>query len=353
MGVKPSISENKPPGEMRTMDTKESSRLLGRGFAAAFVTLGVGVAAAPSAAQDYPAKPVTLVVPYGPGGGVDTIGRAVADGLAKQWNTSVVVENKPGAGSNIGASYVANQAPDGYTLLVATDESLFINEFVYKDLPYSPQSDFDPVTQLINVHSILVAAPSLGVDNLQEFIEKMKAEGANYNYGSPGVGDSSHLGMEWLKNDAGGFEMKHIPYTGMAPAVQGMLSGDHQALIVSVLTAKQHIDAGKMVPIAVSGKARAPSLPDVPTFAEQGFPEISLGFSVGLVAPKGTPLEIREKIADAARIAFNEPEFQKKYVEAFGYEVIASSPEEFADFLKEGRENAERLVKLAGAENLQ
>jgi len=326
-------------------------RVLAHGFVAGF--LASGLAAAPSAAQDYPARPVTLVVPYGPGGATDSIGRAIADGLAKELKVSVVVENKAGAGSNIGANYVAHQKPDGYTLLVATDPSLFLNEFVYKELPFSPEKDFDPVTHVMNVHSILVAAPSLGVNDLKGFIAKMKAEGAKYNYGSPGVGDGSHLGMEWLKNEAGGFELTHIPYTGMGPSVQGMLSGDHQALIVSVVTIKPQIEAGKAIPIAVSGKTRAPGLPDIPTFAEQGFPQIRLGFAVGLMAPKGTPLEIRTKIADAVRAAFTSPEYQKKYVEGFGYEVIAGTPQEFAEFLKVERENAKRVVKLAGAEKLQ
>lgn len=207
-----------------------SRRALLRGFAGAALAVSGTIEAA--LAEEFPAKPVTLVVPYGPGGATDTVGRAVADGLSKYWKKSVIVDNKAGAGSNIGAEYVAHQKPTGYTMLVATDPALFLNEFVYKELPFSPEKDFEPVTHLMNVHSILVVSPSLKVNNLKDFIAKMKAEGSKYNYGSPGVGDGSHLGMEWLKNEAGGFEMTHIPYTGMGPAVQGMLSRDHQALIV-------------------------------------------------------------------------------------------------------------------------
>jgi len=334
-----------------TFEAGISRRGLLRGLAGG--AAATALATAPALAEDYPAKPVTLVVPYGPGGATDTVGRAVADGLAKYWKKSVIVENKAGAGSNIGAEYVVHQKPNGYTMLVATDPALFLNEFVYKELPFSPEKDFEPVTHLMNVHSILVVSPSLKVNNLKDFIAKMKAEGSKYNYGSPGVGDGSHLGMEWLKNEAGGFEMTHIPYTGMGPAVQGMLSRDLHALIVSVVTAKQHIDSGKMIPIAVSGKKRAPGLPDVPTFAEQGFPQMRLGFAVGLLAPKGTPLDLREQVAKGANAAFSDPEFQKKYVDTLGYEVIASTPQEFAAFIKTERENARRVVKLAGAEKLQ
>jgi tripartite-type tricarboxylate transporter receptor subunit TctC len=312
-----------------------------------------GLVAGPVVAEEFPERPVTLVVPYGPGGAVDTVGRAIADGFSKHWNKPVVVVNKAGAAANIGAEYVTHQKPDGYTMLVATDPVLFLNEFVYKKLPYSPENDFEPVSHLMNVSSILVVAPSLGVRTLKEFIDKMKAEGAKYNYGAPGVGDASHLEMEWLKNEAGGFQMTLVPYTGMGETVRGFLSGDIQALIVSVVTAKPSIDAGKMIPIAVSGKVRAPSLPNVPTFAEQGFPQIHMGFAVGLVAPKGTPPEIRNKISQAARVAFSDPGFRKKYVDELGYEVIASSPQEFADFMKTERETARRVVKLAGAEKIQ
>ncbi len=312
------------------------------------MALATAMAVMPASAQDYPDKTVTLVVPYNPGGATDTIGRIVADGLAKVWDQSVVVENKPGAGSNIGAAYVAHQPADGYTLLVATDPALVLNQWVYDDLPYKA-SDFDPVTHLINVHSILVVPPSLGVSTLEEFVDLMKKDGSKYNYGSPGVGDGSHIGMEWFKNEAGGFEMTHIPYTGMGPTVQGMLSGDIQALIVSVVTAQQHIEAGKMIPLAVSGSVRSPMLPDVPTFAEQGYPTIRLGFSAGLLAPAGTPLEVRTKIADAAREALSDPAFREKFVDGFGYEVVSSSPDEFAEFLKTESEVARKKVELAGA----
>jgi tripartite-type tricarboxylate transporter receptor subunit TctC len=315
--------------------------------------LGIALSPAPAAALDYPTKPITLIVPYAPGGATDTIGRAIADSLAKQFGKPVIVENKGGAASNIGANYVAHQKPDGYTLLVATDPALFLNAFVYKQLPFDPEKDFDPVTHVMNVHSILVVAPSLGVTTLDAFVAKMKSDGSKYNYGSPGVGDGSHLGMEWLKNEAGGFAMTHIPYNGMGPTVQGMLSGDHQALIVSVVTAKPYIDAGNMIPIAVSGTTRAPGLPDVPTFAELGYPTIRLGFAVGLMAPKGTLIEIRRKIADALREAFKDKAFQEKYVTSLGYEALASSPEEFEKFLSIARENAARVVKLAGAEKQQ
>lgn len=331
---------------MKTIAANRNVRALSALLLGAIATLAV--AGADRAYAEYPDKPVKLIVPYGPGGATDTVGRLVAEGLAKIWKQPVVVDNKPGAGSNIGANFVAHQAPDGYTLLLATDPALMLNMWVYKDMPYDPVKDLDPVTHLINIHSILVVSPSLGVRTLKDFVALMKKDGAKYNYGSPGIGDGSHIGMEWFKNLAG-FQMTHIPYTGMGPSVQGMLSGDHQALIVSVVTAQQHIESGAMVPIAVSGKVRAPMLPNVPTFAEQGYPTIFLGFSAALMAPAGTPLAIRTKIADDARKAFEDPGFRKKFVDGFGYEVVSSSPEVFADFLLKERAEAKKKVDLAGA----
>ncbi len=214
-------------------------------------------------AQSYPDKPVRFIVPFPPGGAVDTVGRLVAAGLSKAWGQPVVVENKPGAASNLGTEFVAHSKPDGYTIMIASDPALTMNMHVYDKLPFDPEKDLTPITQLINVHSALAVPATLPVNSVKEFVDYMKKNGSTQNYGSPGVGDASHIGMEWIKNETGGFPMTHLPYSGMGPAVQGLISGDHQALIVSIVTVQQHVQSGKVKLLAVSGS---------PSFAKHAGP---------------------------------------------------------------------------------
>lgn len=316
--------------------------------AATFVAAAVSAMPATAVAQGYPDKPVRFIVPFPPGGAVDTVGRLVAGGLSKAWGQPVVVENKPGASSNLGAEFVAHSKPDGYTIMIASDPALTMNMYVHDKLPFDPEKDFTPITHLINVHSALAVPATLPVNTVREFVDYMKKEGGKLNYGSPGVGDASHIGMEWIKNETGGFPLTHLPYSGMGPAVQGLISNDHQALIVSIVTIQQHVQSGKVKLLAVSGNNRAPSMPNLPTFKEAGFPNITLGFFLGLVGPAGMPPDIVKKISDTARATLESPEFKDRFVNQLGYEVIAGTPEQFAEFLKKDRVLAKRKVDLAG-----
>jgi tripartite-type tricarboxylate transporter receptor subunit TctC len=299
-------------------------------------------------AQSFPTKPVRLIVPFAPGGATDTIGRAVAQGLADLWGQPVIAENKPGANTIVGSEFVAKAPADGYTLLIAGDAGLTHNLFMYSKLPYDPRKDFAPVTRILRVHSLLAVPTSLPVKNLKEFVELMKKDGAKMNYGSPGIGDPSHIGMEWFRS-AAGFEMAHVPYKGMGPALQGMLSGELQALITSVISSEQHIKTGKIKPIVISGKTRSASLPDVPTLAEAGYPDIAFGFWLALVVPAATPKDVVNKISADARKVLNDPAFRAKYIDPYGYEVLADTPEEFAAFYKDDLVAAEKRVKISGA----
>jgi tripartite-type tricarboxylate transporter receptor subunit TctC len=219
---------------------------------------------------------------------------------------------------------------------------------MYSKLPYDPRKDFALITRLLRIHSLLIVPSALPVSNLKEFVALMKKDGAKMNYGSPGIGDPSHIGMEWFKVQAG-FDMVHVPYKGMAPALQGLLSGDLQSVIVSVLTSEQHIKTGKVKPIAISGNVRSNRFPDVQTIPEQGFPNISFSFWLALVAPAGTPQDIVNKISADTRKVLNDPAFRAKYIDPFGYEILGETPEQFAAFFKADLIESEKKVKASGA----
>ena len=296
-------------------------------------------------AQNYPSKPVRIVVPFPPGGSTDIIGRALADGLSKMWNQPVVVENKPGSSQFVGTIYVENSAPDGYTILLANDASLESNLFLYAEVPYNPRK-FELITRLVQVHEMLVVTPSLPVNSFKEFVEYAKKNDKMF-YSSPTMGSPEHLGMESIKVTAG-FKMNHVPYKGMAPAIQGLLTGDVQALVVSALAGGAQIKAGKMKPLAIAGDKRSASLPDVPTFKELGYPDIALGFWQALVAPNGTPNAIVEKISADVRAIMNSEDFRKRYVEPFEYTVIGDTPAEFRAYYAQSLPKAEKRVKDSG-----
>ena len=321
-------------------------------FRTALLALGAAAAtlclAAPADAQNFPTKPVRLVIPFAPGGATDTIGRAVAQGLSDLWGQPVIGENKPGANTIVGSEFTAKAPGDGYTILIAGDAGLTHNLFMYSKLPYDPRKDFKPVIRILRVHSLIAVPSTMQVNNLKEFVALMKKDGAKMNYGSPGVGDPSHIGMEWFRSVAG-FDMQHVPYKGMGPALQGMLSGEIQALITSVISSEQHIKAGKVKPIVISGSKRSDSLPNVPTLTEEGYAGITLGFWLALVVPASTPDDIVKKISDDTRKVLNDPAFRAKYITPYGYEVIADTPAEFAAFYKEDLVAAEKRVKISGA----
>jgi tripartite-type tricarboxylate transporter receptor subunit TctC len=303
--------------------------------------------AAASAAhgQTYPSKVVRIIVPYSAGGPVDTFGRALAQRLQETWGQPVIIDNKPGANEIIGATEVAKAAPDGYTFILATDPTLSQNPFLFAKLPYATK-DLAPVTRLINVNMALVVPASLPVSNAKEFVAYAKAQKDPLNYGSSGNGNTTHIAMEWFKNIAG-FPMTHVPYKGAAPALQDMMGGNIQASFVAASVAEPHIKAGKLKAVAISGKSRSTALPNVPTFAEAGFPDYEATFYIALIAPAGTPSPILEKVAAETKKILFMPEFRAKYMDTFGFEPVGEGPAEFAAFIKKDQELTKKKIQVS------
>lgn len=304
--------------------------------------------ASPTFAQSYPSRPIRIVVPYPAGGGIDVMSRLIGQRLAQRLGQSVVVENKPGAGTLVAAESVARAAPDGTTLMITTDATVTINPHLYAKLPYDPVKDFAPVTQLVLLNQLLVANADLPANNLRELIAYAKANPAKLNYASYGVGSQPHLAMEILKNQAG-INIVHVPYKGIPQAVPAAIAGEVQLTFSGAASTQAHLKGGRLKALAIGGKARLALLPDVPTFVEQGFPEVPANAWFGLFAPAATPPEIIARLhAEVTRI-LKDPEFTQKEIVAKGYELVASSPAEFAAFLQDDSRRNAIAVKVSGA----
>ncbi len=304
--------------------------------------------AQPAFAQGYPAKPVRIVVPYPAGGGIDIMSRQIAQRLAQKFNQSVVVENKPGAGTLVAAETVARAAPDGYTLLVTTDATMTINPHLYGKLPYDPVKDFVPVTQLVLLNQLLVANANLPASNLKELLAYAKANPGKLNYASYGVGSQPHLAMEILKSQAG-VDIVHVPYKGIPQAVPAAIAGEVQLTFSGAASTQAHIKAGKLKAIAIGGTRRLSIMPDVPTFAESGFPDVPANAWFGLFTPTGTPREIVMTLHGEVTRMLKEPDYLQKEIVAKGYELVAGTPEDFASFLTADSTRNARAVKISGA----
>lgn len=312
-----------------------------------FVAITLMALAGNVLAQTYPARPVRLVVPYPPGGPVDVLARGLTDKLGTLWGQAVVVDNRPGVLEILGADVAAKAAPDGYTLLLASDNTLSLNKYLFNKLPYDAERDFLPISRVVDVNMVLIVKGALPVNTLPEFIALMKKEGDKHNFGSAGLGNTTHLGLEALMRD-GGFKMAHIPYKGIAPVISDMLAGQIDAMFAGVTAATPHMKSGKMKVLAISGPKRARVLPDVPTFTEAGYPNVEARFYLSLVAPKGTPMAIARKVAGDTRHVMTDKAFLDKYVEFNGFEAAGTTPEEFAEFLVRDREVAGQRIRAAG-----
>lgn len=302
----------------------------------------------PAQAQPYPAKPVRIVVPYPAGGGIDVLSRLIGARLAQRFNQPVVIENKPGAGTIVAAESVARAAPDGHTLMVTTDATISINPHLYAKLPYDPVKDFAPITQLVFLNQLLVANAALPVSNLKELIAHAKAQPGKLNYASYGIGSQPHLAMEIFKSQSG-TDIVHVPYKGIPQAVPAAIAGEVQLTFSGAASSQAHIKAGRLKALAIGGAARLPLMPEVPTFAEQGFADVPANAWFGLFAPAGTPREVIATLhAEVTRI-LKEPEFLQKEIAAKGYELVVSTPEEFAVFLAADTRRNAQAVKISGA----
>ena len=303
------------------------------------------LAATPAQAQDYPNKPIRLIVPFSTGGATDTSGRTVADKLASRLGQRIVVENHGGAGGNIGADLVAKAPPDGYTLLLALDATLVVNPFTTK-VPFDTLRDFAPITQLGNVTLVLAANPSLPAKNIQELIAYGKANPGKLSYSTGGTGSTSHVGGELLKQRTG-LDMVHIPYKSGGLAVLDAVAGQVQLTYPALAGANTHIRAGRLVGLGVSSKNRVASMPEIPTFIEQGLKDFEVFSWVGLIAPAKTPRAIVERLNREAVAVMKEPDVIQRFG-VLGIEPVANTPEQFEAQIKSDLARWKGVVERAG-----
>ncbi|MCL4799908.1 MAG: tripartite tricarboxylate transporter substrate binding protein [Burkholderiales bacterium] len=299
-------------------------------------------------AQGWPTRPVKIVVPYPPGGGIDILARQLADRFQARWGQGVVVENRPGGSTIIGVDLVAKAAPDGHTILMTTDSSMSINPHLFRKLPYDAQKDFAPVTMLILLQQLLVANPKLPANSLAELVALAKAKPGTINYASYGSGSQPHLSGEMLKQVAG-IDLVHIPYKGISLAVPAAMAGEVELTFSGIASSMAHLKSGRLKAFAIGGPRRSPLLPDLPTFAELGYPEVITHAWFGLFVPAGSPQEAVTRIYVDAKRVLDDPEFREKQLVAKGYDVIGSSPAEFAAFLQTDSAARARGVKASGA----
>jgi tripartite-type tricarboxylate transporter receptor subunit TctC len=295
----------------------------------------------------WPSKPIHIVVSVTAGGSIDTIARAYGEALSQALGQTVVIENKPGANGNIAAQTVARAAPDGYTLFATGGSTLNLNPFLYKSLPFDPVKSFAPIAMTARTNFILVAHPKLGVDTLPAFVALAKARPKTLNYGSAGAGSLIQIATE-LFNAAVGIETNHVPYKGLAPAVNDLLSGQIDFMFDSATT-MSHIQAGRLKALAVIGPNRLPALPEVRTLAEQGVNgvEAASGWH-GLFAPAGTPPEVAAKLNATLQPILTSEAIRTRVI-ALGAEPATSTPDDLARRLADDLVKLEPIVKRTGA----
>jgi tripartite-type tricarboxylate transporter receptor subunit TctC len=316
---------------------RPATLLLAAAFAALFAT--------EAAAQGYPAKPVRLVVPFAAGGGADLIARVIGQKLSEKWGTAVVIDNRGGAGGNLGAEVAATSPPDGYTLFEYNVANA-IAVSVYKKLNYDPVRDFTPVTLLARSPFILIASPALDVTSLRDLLAQAKARPGKMNFASSGNGGSTHLAGELLKTMAG-IDVTHVPYKGAAPALTDLMAGQVQFMFVDPASGLQLAKAGKVRALAVTSLTRTPLAPDLPTVTESGVPGYEAGAWFGLALPANAPRAIVDKLNADIRQVLDQPDVRERLA---GYELAGTTPEQFGEFLKSEVARWNRVVKASGAQ---
>ena len=300
----------------------------------------------PLAAQDYPLRPVRLIVPFPPGGGNDIVARAVAQELGKSLGQQFVVDNRAGAGGAIGAELAARSPADGYTLFLGGVGSHVVNPSLHAKLPYDPIRDYAPVTLIASAPSVLVVTPSLQAASLSELTALAKAHPGKLNYASNGNGSSAQLAAVLYESMAG-VHMVHVPYKGVAQALVELMSGEVQVMFGTLVAILPHIKAGRLRALAVTGRNRSALLPEVPTLAEAGLPGYEAGSWYGILAPSGTPAAVVTRLNAEINSAIRQPEVRERLA-AEGAEVVGGAPEEFAFHIRGELERMKKLVRTAG-----
>ena len=299
------------------------------------------------AAQSYPGKPIRLICPFPPAGAVDIASRATAHELSRILGQPVAVENKPGAGGNLGGAEAARSAPDGYTLFMTTSGIQAINPALYARMPFDPNKDLAPVAALVSLNNVLVVHPSVPARTVQDVIALAKKDPGKWTYASSGNGTSIHMSGAMF-TQLTGTDILHVPYKGSGPAVTDLLAGQVNMMFDNIPSSLPHIKAGKLRALATTGAKRDPALPDLPTLAEAGVRGYESGVWFGLSVPAGTPREIIVKLNAAALQAARSPEFAKRMTD-LGYNLIPSTPEQMAAMLKAELVRWAPIVKSSGA----
>ncbi len=308
------------------------------------VLLGLGLASL-AIAQSFPDHAITLIVPNPPGGLVDTSARLLSEPLSRVLNETVIVENKPGASGNTAYQFVAKAKPDGYTLLISYSGYHVGNPALMDKLPWDPLKDFAPIALLTVSTNVIAVHPSIPVNNLKELIAYAKANPGKLNYASQGNGSVSHIGTEIFKQTTG-IEMVHVPYKGSGPAIQDVLAGQVQVFITTPPSVMQHVQSGKLKGLAVTGKTRHPSMPNVPTTAEAGLPSFQLESWVALYAPANTPAPVIAKLSEAVKKGLEQAEVKQR-ADTAGVEVRYQNPQQMDALLKKELPYWNKVIKAA------
>jgi tripartite-type tricarboxylate transporter receptor subunit TctC len=313
-----------------------------RAFAAALTSLAIWGSAF---GQAYPSKPIRFVVSFPPGGSADLVARSIAPRMAERFGQQVLVENRPGAGGNIGVEAVAKAAPDGYTIGLAAAGALSVNSSLYSSMPFNPEKDLAPITALAMIPFFLVAHPSQA-PSLKALIETAKARPGSLSYGHGGNGSAMHLSGELLKMMAG-IDLQAVPYKGSGPVAADVLGGQVPLGVVDVPSAIANLRAGKLKALAVTTKQRIAAAPEVPTFAEAGVPGYEAIGWFGAVAPAGTPAEVIKKLHAEIALALNAPEIRERMLAA-GAEPFTNAPQEFAAMIRDETRKWAEVIRVAG-----
>jgi tripartite-type tricarboxylate transporter receptor subunit TctC len=311
-----------------------------------FAAIAGSIVCAAAPAQQYPSKPVRIVVPYAPGGGVDIIARAIGQELTKRLNQQIVIENRTGAGGNIGSDAVAKAAPDGYTLLMASPANT-INSSLYSKMPYDPARDLAPVALIATVPTVLLANRSLPVKDVKQLVALAKARPGALTYGSGGSGTTEHLAGEMFKS-AAGIDMLHVPYKGGAAVLTDLVGGQIALMFVNQVFALPYVKAGTVKALGVASSERSPALPDVPTFVESGFPDMRVSVWWGVMGPAGMPKDIVAQLNREIGAALSSPEMKER-LQTMSARPIGGTPEQFAAFFADETARWARVVKSSGA----
>ena len=324
----------------RTGDPRETtgpmqirSKCLALALASLAFASAVSLASDTAQADEYPSRPIHLIVPYAAGGAADSIARILAKRISHAIGQTIVVENRGGGGSIVGTEFVNKAEPDGYTLLLGQSGPISINPAVYKTLPYDPVKDFAPISLTTTYPYVMVVNSTLGVKTLKEFVALAKSKPGALNYGTTGVGAANHLVAELFDSKAG-IKMTHIPYRGTALAVNDLLAGQVQVVFADPISALQHVTSGALIALAVTSKDRSPVAPAIPTMSESGYPGFDAVGWHGILAPAHTPPAIIAKLRAEILEALKDPE-TRTLLESQAMQIVGSSPEAFASFIRQ------------------